>query len=382
MVSGTFQQSDNGAGPKIRAVRNDKGFLHEVEAAGRKRSRQLDDFDYTLADVMASEVWVRGVPKVNEQIFVRDLDLQEGKRDRTRHKVLAVKNSLVNGVEVKYFELESESQKDMLAVLSRTDADGHLLSGSFAIFELRQEPEAQAKNTQFSKDLFVLGMAKIDRPIGRTTELKELVVEVAGKDVDVFEAGPRQSVERGDGSIILKAGKVHGKDVKATQKEIDDNLMETSAYAIGDAKVQALAKKAIGDAETAEEKVRRIVKFTHDFIQPNLSATLPNIQDLLQKKKGDCKSYALLTTNLCRAAGVPAREVSGLLYMGDDQKAFGGHAWNEVVIDGRWVPVDASLNQVEVDAGHFCFGSESRATRNLLNSLGKLSFKVVEVKTR
>src|SRR5205807_5470271 len=121
--------------------------------------------------------------------------------------------------------------------------------------------------------------------------------------------------------------------------------------------------------------------FVNGFVRPSLSVTLPSIHDLLDKKKGDCKSYALLVTNLARAAGVPAREVSGLLYIGDDQKAFGGHAWNEVVLNGIWVPVDASLRQTEVDATHVCFGTEHKAAKNLFNSLGKLSFKVLEVKS-
>jgi transglutaminase/protease-like cytokinesis protein 3 len=85
-------------------------------------------------------------------------------------------------------------------------------------------------------------------------------------------------------------------------------------------------------------------------------------------------------TNLARAAGVPAREVSGLLYVGDDLKAFGGHAWNEVVLNGAWVPVDASMGETEVSATHISFGSEHRATKNLLTTLGKLKFKLVEVR--
>ena len=119
----------------------------------------------------------------------------------------------------------------------------------------------------------------------------------------------------------------------------------------------------------------------NDFVQPNLSATLPNIHDLLQRKKGDCKSYALMFTTLARAAGVPSREVSGLLYIGDDNKAFGGHAWNEVVLDGVWVPVDASMRETEVNATHISFGTHDRAAKGLLETLGKLTFKLVEVKT-
>src|SRR5205807_2798668 len=115
--------------------------------------------------------------------------------------------------------------------------------------------------------------------------------------------------------------------------------------------------------------------FVNGFVRPSLSVTLPSIHDLLDKKKGDCKSYALLVTNLARASGVPAREVSGLLYVGDDEKAFGGHAWNEVVLGGYWVPVDASLRETDIDAGHVCYGTEQKAAKNLLTTLGKMSFK-------
>src|SRR5262249_48216073 len=153
-------------------------------------------------------------------------------------------------------------------------------------------------------------------------------------------------------------GKKYGKAAKATAKEIEDALSETNAYCISHPKVKEMAAKAVGDAKTPEEKVRRIVDFVHDFVKPTLSAAIPSIHDLLEKKTGDCKSYALLVTNLARASGVPAREVAGLLYVGDDQKAFGGHAWNEVVLNGVWVPIDATMRQTEVDATHISFGTE------------------------
>jgi len=282
---------------------------------------------------------------------------------------------------VKYYEVETKNTKSKITYLSRFDSAGKMLSTNLAIFELRKETEKEAKNTEFSHDLFVLGLAKIDRRIGHTTRLTELVVEVNGKDGDVLTNGPRQTVVVENGARRLKLGKKYGNEFKVGAKEIEENLAETNAFAIADPKVKALAKKAVGDATTPEEKVKRIVAFVHDFVEPVAAAGLPNIHDLLEKKKGDCKSYALLTTTLCRAAGVPSREVAGLLYIGDDAKSFGGHAWNEVVLNGVWVPVDASLNQLELDAGHISFGEHRAATGALLQSLGKLSFKLIEVQS-
>jgi hypothetical protein len=381
LLKAVQSQEDDGAASKITATRRDKEFDYVFAAAGKERSRKEPEPVFSLGDNFATEVWLRTAPKVGAKILARDLDLEDWKPDPNKYTVKSIKTSLVGGVEVKYYEVETESRKQNISFLSRYDSTGKMLSSNIGIIELRKETEAQAKNTEFGQDLFVLGMVKIDRAIGRTTGLTELVLEVMGKDGAVLQSGPRQTVVVENGKRFIKLGKKFSNEVKADADAIKENLAETNSYAIADPKVKALAQKAVGDAKTPAEKVKRIVSFVHKFIVPTEVATLPNIHDLLEHKKGDCKSYALLTTTLCRAAGVPAREAAGLLYMGDDSKAFGGHAWNEVVLNGVWVPVDATLDQLELDAGHISFGEDRLAAGAMLQSLGKLQLKVVQAQT-
>jgi transglutaminase-like putative cysteine protease len=57
------------------------------------------------------------------------------------------------------------------------------------------------------------------------------------------------------------------------------------------------------------------------------------------------------------------------MYAGGGVPAFAGHAWNEVVLDGAWMPVDPSWNQMRVDATHIRYpvvASEEMAARSLL----------------
>src|SRR5207249_1012427 len=140
----------------------------------------------------------------------------------------------------------------------------------------------------------------------------------------------------GADTVLLCIGKKHGDMLKATDHDIKDALEETTAYPIREAKVKTLAKRAAGNAKSDLEKAKNICAFVNGFITPSLSTTVPKMHDLMEKKAGDCKSYALLFTCLARAAGLPSREVSGFVYMGDAVKAFGGHAWNEVLLDGFW----------------------------------------------
>lgn len=346
------------------------------------RKRVAPNIDYTLEDAMAAELWLRRGPAKGSTLLARDLEVKEQKIDSQKSTLLSQKSALIGGVEVKFYEVDSVSGHDQISVLSRHDDQGKLLSGKIAnIFELRAEPENEAKNSEYSKDLFVLGMAKIEKGLGDLRRVEELTLEVQN-GAKAFTDGPRQSVIQSDGKTLLRLGKRYGKSVSASPEEVAENLKETSAYDLGDPRVKALAKKAVGDAATDADKVRNITRFVHDFVRPRYGNTLPTIHHLLERREGDCKSYALLFTTLARANGLPAREVAGLLYAGDETKAFGGHAWNEVVLDGVWTPIDASLNETEVNATHLSFGTDKTAAKNLLETIGNLRLRVVEMKTR
>lgn len=387
LLSAILRQNDGKVEQTTTVTLTKDGYEAVHVTSGQVRKKLLKNVDYRLADALAGDMWIRSGPKAGDRISVRHFDLMDQKMDVQDSKLLTVQDSIAKGVKVRTFTIETASRAKKIKAISRHDQTGLLLSDQVAVFELRLESEQQAKDTRYSADLFVMGMVKIDRKLGEPKNVTELVLEVrskAGNEGEAFTDGPRQSVSAGQvkGGRLLKLGKAHGKRAKVSDKEMKENLAETPNYPITHAKVQELAKKAIGDAKEPREKVKRLVKFVHDYVEPSLSANLPQVHDLIAHKKGDCKSYALLFANLARAAGVPAREVSGLLYCGDDFKAFGGHAWNEVVLDGEWVPIDASMGETEVDATHVSFGAEHQATNALLSTLGKLSFRVVEVKTK
>ena len=52
-----------------------------------------------------------------------------------------------------------------------------------------------------------------------------------------------------------------------------------------------------------------------------------------------------------RAAGIPSREVAGLIYIGGAQPGFYFHQWASVWV-GQWVDMDPTFDQPAVDATH------------------------------
>jgi hypothetical protein len=71
-------------------------------------------------------------------------------------------------------------------------------------------------------------------------------------------------------------------------------------------------------------------------------------------RHGECSEYSALFVALCRAAGVPARMVTGFSVAGRDN----WHVWAEFMLpSGEWIPVDPQIGDQHERARAFHFGS-------------------------
>ena len=104
---------------------------------------------------------------------------------------------------------------------------------------------------------------------------------------------------------------------------------------------------------------------------------VPNAQNVLRTRTGDCNEHAQLFTAMARFLGIPTRVAAGLVYV--DGK-FYYHAWPEVYLTD-WVAVDPTFGQVPADAGHlrFTVGGLSRQAE-LLRLIGTLKIDVVSAR--
>lgn len=116
----------------------------------------------------------------------------------------------------------------------------------------------------------------------------------------------------------------------------------------------AFKRRAIrlaGDERDPTAIARRIVGWVFDSLKAEAGGAPRTAAAAIAERRGDAREFALVTTALSRAAGIPAHPVSGLLYHNGH---FYLHAWTEVNI-GRWIPVDAMLGQFPADAAHLPF---------------------------
>ena len=72
--------------------------------------------------------------------------------------------------------------------------------------------------------------------------------------------------------------------------------------------------------------------------------TFESVDEILKRGNGDCGAYSALFVAVCRAGGIPAREVWGVVKSSErfaPPGHLGSHVWAEVYLAGRgWVPVE------------------------------------------
>lgn len=174
------------------------------------------------------------------------------------------------------------------------------------------------------------------------------LAEGGGVVVTVHPSKPLGKGEFPYGSTLrqgsVQAGSPHG---KGSDSRVFELLKPTRFIQSDDKRIIELAKRAVGDANDAMDAAERIEKFVAGFmVNKDLSVGYASAVEVAESRQGDCSEFAVLTAALCRAVGIPARVAVGIAYVkswGAITNGFGGHAWVEAYIGGKWVGLDSAF---------------------------------------
>jgi len=143
---------------------------------------------------------------------------------------------------------------------------------------------------------------------------------------------------------------------KGSEAGVLEVLKPTQYLQSDNKEVMALACKAVGETKDAAQAVHKIGNFVNEYIsEKNLSIGYASAVEVAGSREGDCTEHAVLTAAMCRAVGIPARVVCGLVYVEDfdgRKSVFGGHAWAEAYVGGKWIGLDATRAPNGFGAGH------------------------------
>jgi hypothetical protein len=241
-------------------------------------------------------------------------------------------------------------------------------------------------------DIGIGQQVRLKSRIVRPYDAREAVYRITIKNDEdpgsTFSRDARQQVKNVRGQsfeLHVKTDAVSSEEDKAPGPEFSQ-----SSYFINsaDARVQQLARQAVGGERDPWKKVQRIEKWVFRNMTPVNDEAMATADHVAKTLKGDCTEYSMLTAAMCRAEGIPSRTAIGLIYADVSQgPVFAFHMWTEVWIKGRWLSIDATRATGYVGATHLKITDHSwNDTRTLtplfplVRVLGRVNIEVLSVK--
>jgi transglutaminase-like putative cysteine protease len=135
------------------------------------------------------------------------------------------------------------------------------------------------------------------------------------------------------------------------------------------------AREITGEERRPLAICRKLLDWVYHHLEKRPVASIPSAIEVLRTRMGDCNEHATLLTAFLRAMGVPARLSSGLVYT---RGKFFYHAWTEAYVGG-WVTLDATMNQLPVDATHITLvQGDLEKQVEITGLIGKLGVEILE----
>jgi len=143
-----------------------------------------------------------------------------------------------------------------------------------------------------------------------------------------------------------------------------------------DPRIAAQAREIIQRERSPARVAALLTHWVHSSVRRAIphAGSAPSAVKVLENPSGDCNEFTTLYVALARSAGLPARTVSGLLYVNG---RFYYHAWPEIYLND-WIAVDPMFDQFPADAAHLRIAVGGLARQvELIPLIGRLKLEVL-----
>jgi len=382
-----FRNDTDSGGGKIEISGEVKGGKMEVVSriGGQVVKTSLAAPEERFEDYIAEEALVKKGAKAGDEVTSSQYQPSLQKTLTAVSRVKEIQDRYMKGVLTRVYVVETTIKEMGVVTTSVLNEDGEVIQTQVAgAFTMRLEDEKTAKNLDYRSDVVLSTAVRSEKKIVNPFAVKEMKAVVSGvRDKTLLVNSDRQTYKDmpgGGESLTVKVENLAGvkiPDVPLNRGEFPEELKPGLFIQSDNPLIVAKARSIIGDRRNAREVSDAIVDWVYKNLKKRFSASFSNALDVLASGEGDCTEHSVLYVALARAAGLPAREVSGLVYCGDDG-GFYYHQWAEAFV-GKWIAVDPTFGQPQADATHIKFASGDLASQaKLLNLIGALKIEVRE----
>lgn len=358
----------------ILGRKGDKNFFLKTQSGPKVEETKLDEKFLPLA-AAGFIVWKGGISEGKHYTFsvyiealqrFETLKVTVGKKTVDRGNVIFPLHQKLGNIEITSFVLENgDTYKE------------ESIQG-FTLKRLSKDEALKFDERGPSLyDLFSYSLIPVDKDL--SGDLEEVVLLLSNFDKNAkLLSSEYQKVEKVEGGVKITI--TSKPQFKAPMpSDIEKYLKSTTKIQSNDTQIKHLAKEITKDAKSDWEKVKLITLWVNKNIEKRLKDKSSALE-VLVSREGECEAHSMLTAALLRSLGFPTKIVGGIVYS-KDYKGFLYHAWNEVFLEGHFVPIDATFGEIPVRPYHLKL-TEEENMEDVVLFIGKLRIKVLEAKKR
>jgi len=349
----------------LRLLEIEKGLKEGATYAARI-------FSPAMIDVVEGSVRVG--PTTNIDLFGRILPLTKVDTSMNLQGVVFASTS--------YVDSELRAQKTVMPMMGMT-LELIACDKAFALSE--------NDIVDFLEKLLITSPVELE-DVDSAESITYFLAPAGGKELSIPSTDNQTVKHTKDGKVIVTVKPVQGTAGAELPYKGDDprvlGALKPAQYLQSDnEQIVSLADKAVGNTKDAAEAARKIENFVSEYItEKNLSVGYASAAEVAASRQGDCTEHAVLTAAICRASGIPSRVVSGIVHIEDfaDRKnVFGGHAWTEAYIGGKWIGLDATRAPNGFGPGHITMAMGNGDPADFFSMASTLGyFKIEEITSK
>jgi hypothetical protein len=383
----TVEQTIDGSPMRLKGEFTAGGVSVTIEAGGKKREKRLKTSKKVYPPaVLNIYPLMRGIVP-GKEYRLQMLDVEEVKVKEVTVTALG-RETLPEGGEAVHL------RNDLYQFVDNdvwVDVAGNTIRESVrdGLIVTRAEDGADTRrfilDAALAKRDMVLdySLVRVDRPIEKPLTVKKLAVELSGfgDDVPIISDGRQTGLRLAAGRVLFTidtAPGISGEGSVPVAAPENGKFLETSDRILADgSETREAAENILAGERDPRAKIRLLTRWVADSVEESVTDSQTS-QEILRNRIGNCQSHARLYTALARAAGIPTRFVSGIVYV--EGKGFLYHSWAESYAE-RWVAVDPTFGQVPADATHIKLseGDSPEDLAPIAGLIGRLTAKIVDV---
>jgi len=249
------------------------------------------------------------------------------------------------------------------------------------------EDAAAIQGASLPEESFMRSIAKSNIRLPQERLIDSMQLKIIHKRPDLgwpqLEADNQHVIEKTANYVVLEIRRLEpesaGARPMAVRPDLEAYLAPSVLLQSDDANIQKIASEVVGNDNDAWSAARKLQQWTNENMQFDAGIAVAPASEVARNRRGTCFGYSMLLGSLLRAAGIPSRLRMGYVYAGG---IWGGHAWIDAQIAGRWIPIDGALySPGAADAARFSVFTSSLEDGTLagMGALGQL-FGNVEIK--